>query len=223
MLILCVWALGILALARFAHWSEATREVLAYADDIVCVLFLIDFGVNLIRAERRWHYFITWGWIDLLSSIPSIDLLRWGRTTRILRFIRVIRGLKSARALMHFLAGRRTESALLASTLIALLLIVSSSIAVLEFEVPEGGNITNAQDAMWWAVTTMTTVGYGDRYPITPEGRIVGVLLMGAGVAIFGVLSGAIASWFLKPATQETDVDLAEIKQLLLELRDRRT
>jgi len=76
-LILCVWALGILALGRFAHWSQATRDVLAYADDIVCVLFLIDFGVNLIRAERRWHYFITWGWIDLLSSIPSIDLLRW--------------------------------------------------------------------------------------------------------------------------------------------------
>jgi voltage-gated potassium channel len=122
---------------------------------------------------------------------------------------------------MHFLAGRRTESALLASTLIALLLIVSSSIAVLEFEVPEGGNITNAQDAMWWAVTTMTTVGYGDRYPITPEGRIVGVFLMAAGVAIFGVLSGAIASWFLRPAAQEADVDLAEIKRLLLALSER--
>jgi voltage-gated potassium channel len=221
MLILCVWALGILALARFARWSNATLEVLAYADDIVCVLFLIDFVVNLIRAERPWHYFITWGWIDLLSSIPTVDLLRWGRTARILRFMRVIRGLKSARALTHFLSGRRTESALLASTLIALLLIVSASIAVLEFEVPDGGNIATAQDAMWWAVSTMTTVGYGDRYPITPEGRIVGVFLMAAGVAIFGVLSGAIASWFLAPATQEADVDLAEIKELLLELRHR--
>src|SRR3954466_8034769 len=102
MLVLCVWALGILALARFAHWSAATREILAYADDGICFLFLADFVVSLIRAKRRWHYFITWGWIDLLSSIPSIDLLRWGRTARILRFMRVIRGLKSARALTHF-------------------------------------------------------------------------------------------------------------------------
>jgi voltage-gated potassium channel len=122
-----------------------------------------------------------------------------------------------------FRRSRRTESTLLASSLLALLLIVSASIAILEFEVPGGGNIATAQDAMWWAVSTMTTGGYGDRYPITSEGRIVGVFLMAAGVGLFGVLSGAVASWFLAPAAKEADVNLAEIKQLLLELRDRGT
>ena len=221
MLVLCVCTLLMLAVGTFARWDESTRAVLAYADNTVCALFLLDFIVSLYRAPRRMHYFMTWGWVDLLSSIPAIDALRWGRAARVLRFLRVLRGLKSARVLTQFVAGRRTESTLLASSLIALLLIVSCSIAVLEFEVPDGGNIATAQDAMWWAVTTMTTVGYGDRYPITSEGRLVGVLLMAAGVGLFGILSGAVASWFLSPAAHEADVDRAEIKQLLIELRNR--
>jgi voltage-gated potassium channel len=221
MLVLCLWALVILAAGVFVRWTDATGAVLAYADDIVCGLFLVDFFVSLYRAPRRLHYLVTWGWVDLLSSIPAIDMFRWGRAARILRFLRVLRGIKSARALTHFVVGRRTESTLLASSLVTLLLVVSASIAVLEFEAPDGGNIATAQDAMWWAVSTMTTVGYGDRYPITSEGRIVGVFLMAAGVGLFGILSGAVASWFLSPVAQEAETDSAEIKQLLVELKEK--
>ncbi len=149
MLLLCVWALAVLAVSTFAHWSDSTRTVLSYADNVVCGLFFLDFMVSFYRAPRKTRYLVTWGWIDLLSSIPAIDVLRWGRAARLMRILRVLRGLKSARALTHFLVGRRAESALLASTLIALLLIVCCSIAVLEFELPDGGNITTAQHAMW--------------------------------------------------------------------------
>jgi voltage-gated potassium channel len=117
--------------------------------------------------------------------------------------------------------ARRAESAFLASILISIFMIVACSIAILEFEVPEGGNIATAQDAMWWAVSTMTTVGYGDRYPITSEGRLVAVFLMAAGVGLFGIVSGSVASWFMSPAAKHADVDLEEIKHLLQELRDR--
>ena len=118
---------------------------------------------SLKQAPSKRRYLVTWGWVDLISSIPAIDVFRWGRTARVLRVLRVLRGVRSARELVHFLARRRVESAALATVLLSLLLVVCSSIAVIELEIPAGGNITTAEDAMWWAVATTTTVGYGER------------------------------------------------------------
>ncbi len=221
MLTLCVWALTVLSASTFVKLSDSTRTILVYADNLVCGLFFVDFLLSFYHAPGKLRYLGTWGWIDLLSSIPTVDALRWGRAARLMRIVRVLRGLKSARALTHFVVGRRTESAVLASMLVVLLLIVAGSIAILEFEVPGGGNIATAEDAMWWAISTLTTVGYGDRVPITSEGRIVAVFLMAAGVGVFGTLSGAMASWFLSPAAQETDLDLDEVKRLLVDVRTR--
>ncbi len=222
MLTLCAWALLVLGAGVFVRWDESTRTIIGYADSLVCVLFFGDFIYNLATARRKLVYLRTWGWIDLLSSIPIVDSLRWGRAARAMRILRVLRGVKSARAMAHFLVSRRAESAFLAAALVSLLLIVCCSIAVLEFEVPAGGNIASAEDAMWWAISTMTTVGYGDRFPITSEGRIVAIFLMAAGVGMFGTVSGLAATWFLSPAVEETDDDLAEIKILLRELREHR-
>jgi voltage-gated potassium channel len=144
-----------------------------------------------------------------------VGSLRIGRAARAMRILRVIRGVKSARAIAHFLVAKRAESAFLATVLLALLVLVFSSISILQFEMPGGGNIQTAEDAMWWAISTMTTVGYGDRYPITTEGRLIAVFLMAAGVGVFGTFSGLIASWFLSPAVEETDTDLARIEKRL--------
>ena len=65
-------------------------------------------------------------------------------------------------------------------------------------DVPEA-NIKGVEDAIWWAFVTITTVGYGDRFPVTSEGRLIGALLMTAGVGLFGTFSGFVASWFLAP------------------------
>jgi len=77
----------------------------------------------------------------------------------------------------------------------------SGSIAALHFEsASTDGNIRTAGDALWWAIVTVTTVGYGDLYPVTVEGRVVAVVLMVAGVGTFATLAGALASWFLAGA-----------------------
>src|SRR5687767_13142910 len=79
MLALCVYALVIMALRVALPISESTRTILEYADNAVCVLFLVDFILSLYVAPDRWTYLRTWGWLDLLSAIPMVDMARWGR------------------------------------------------------------------------------------------------------------------------------------------------
>jgi voltage-gated potassium channel len=219
MLCLCVWALLSLALTSFARIPDSVAAVLEIADYGVCFVFFLDFLRSVYRAPKRFEYLIRWGWIDLLSSIPVVDSLRWGRAARVMRILRVMRGVRSARAIAHFIAAKRAESAFLASILLTLLVLVCASITVLQFEPMAGGTIRTAQDAMWWAVSTMTTTGYGDAIPITAEGRIASVFLMAAGVGLFGTVSAVVASWFLSPGEKARDAELEEIHALLLELR----
>ena len=222
MLCLCIWALLALGANSFFELSSSTEAILGYADDVVCVLFLADFVHSLYIAPNKGRYLTTWGWIDLLSSIPAVGPLRLGRAIRVMRILRVMRGVKSARAIACFLTARRAQSTALAAALLTLLLVVLCSIAVLQFEIPAKGNIDSAENAIWWAISTMTTVGYGDAYPITPEGRVVAVFLMAAGVGVFGTLSGLVASWFLsssKEAQEEAQSDLGEIRAILTDLR----
>lgn len=221
MLALCLWAVASLAAKTFWHLDVETETVLDYADNAACGLFFLDFLTSLYRAPQRWKYLITWGWLDLLSSIPTGDVLRWGRAARILRILRVLRVVKSVRLLAHFVVEQRAESAFLATLLLSLLLTVFASIAMLQLETSPDANIRTAQDAMWWAVSTMTTVGYGDRYPTTGEGRLVAVFLMAAGVGLFGTFSGLVASWFLSPTAENTDTDVQQLKAMVADLQRR--
>lgn len=76
------------------------------------------------------------------------------------------------------------------------MLVIFSAIAILQVETDTGSNIKTAEDAIWWAYVTVTTVGYGDKYPITTEGRIIAAVLMTCGVGLFGTFTAYIASWF---------------------------
>lgn len=132
-----------------------------------------------------------------------IDIARWGRAGRILRIFRILWGLRASQSL-------------------------ASSIAILHFESGPDANIVSAGDAMWWAFARITTVGSGDRYPTTGEGRMVAVLLMSADVGLFGTFSGFLASWFIGEEEKAENAELVQIRgelervRELLELRDNR-
>ncbi|MGE0823415.1 MAG: potassium channel family protein [Candidatus Binatia bacterium] len=184
-----------------------------------CVLFFVDFLISLMRASDKKQYLYTWGWIDLASSIPTVDVLRWGRIARVARIFRVLRGVRATTLIASFILNRRPQGAFLTTVLVSLLLIVFSSVAILQFERAPESNINSPEEAVWWAFVTITTVGYGDHYPITFEGRIIAACLMVAGVSLFGTVSGFVAAWFLTPEEKQQENELEDIRKELQRIR----
>lgn len=213
-LLVSLIAIGMLAVGVVIELTPSARSLLAYADLTVCVVFQIDFVISLIRAQNRWRYLVTWGWVDLLSSIPVFDAMRWGRAARVVRILRVIRGIKATRFLASLVFQNRARNALLGGSFVAVVVVFLSSFSILHFEGAAEGNIRSAEDALWWAICTVTTVGYGDLYPTSWEGRIVAFMLMVTGASSFGALSGLIASSFLHNEDDHQD----ELRDLTAEV-----
>jgi len=216
MLVLCLYVLLALAAEKMFTLPEQVALALNYIDFAICILFILDFAVQLFKAENKLSYFFTWGWIDLISSIPNISMLRWGRLIRLFRIIRIFRAVRSTRLIFQVMFTNRTHGTFASVALTCFILVIFATISILYVEVLPACNIKTAGNALWWAFTTITTMGYGDYYPITLEGRIIAGILMTAGIALFGTFTAYVASWFLK-ATGEAE-EAMEIK-ILEEIR----
>ncbi len=196
-LVLSIYVLLSLVVSTFFNLSDELTNLLNYIDNIICIVFLIDFSIRFKNANNK-LVFMKWGWIDLIASIPSIELLRAGRLLRLIRLVRVFRALKSTKLIYEHINKNKKQSALTSVALISFLMVIFSSIAILQFEKDVNSNIKTAEDAIWWSYVTITTVGYGDKFPITTEGRIIGAMLMTAGVGIFGTFTALVSSWFIE-------------------------
>lgn len=210
-LLLSVGALALAAALALVDTRTAIGELLEYADVGVCAIFLIDFAVSLAYAPNKLRYLVTWGWLDAISAIPAIDFARWGRAARIFRVLRVLRALRATRVVAALALRYRARNAVLAAALLLMLTVFTCSIGILHFESDAGGNIKTAPDALWWAISTVTTVGYGDFYPVTWEGRLIAALLMITGVGVFSALAGAMSTLFLSPSIGRED---SEVRRL---------
>lgn len=211
---LSVYVLAAMAVEVVLPLSPQTRSILLYIDNAICVIFICDFFYRLFTASNKWH-FLRWGWIDLLSSIPAVPAVRVGRAVRVIRVLRLLRGFRSAKTIGSVLFAHRAKGTLASAVFLCVLLIVFASVAILQVENDPNSNIRNPEDALWWSVVTVTTVGYGDKFPVTSEGRVLGIALMLAGVSLFAVFSGAFAAWFIDGA-QEEDQSEEQGEQVLL-------
>jgi voltage-gated potassium channel len=201
-LVFSVYVLMALLIDSFFTMPAEVSKVLDLVDNGICVFFLIEFSIRFYKAENKLK-FMKWGWIDLVSSIPNVDFLRAGRTLRLIRLLRIVRAFRSTKHLMTHVFQNRVQGAFTTVVILAALLIIFSSISVLQFETAPDSNIKTAEDALWWSYVTVTTVGYGDKFPVTTEGRVVGMILMTAGVGLFGTFTGLISSWFLGEKKRE--------------------
>jgi voltage-gated potassium channel len=195
--ILAIFSLVILIIPIIVQLPASTVDLLDTAENLLCFVFFADFLRSLFRAPNKWAYFLKGGgWLDLLGSIPfgKFAVFRFARLFRIARVMRTLKG----NDFRKMLTDRLAQNTLLFTLVIALILIFTIALLVLDAE--QGNphaNITTYTNAIWWAFVTITTVGYGDYYPVTNLGRLWALILMFSGLGIIGVLSSYLASMFI--------------------------
>ena len=209
-----IYVLAALAAQEFIELESATVDLLRVLDLCACAFFLWDFVLNVRNAPDRWVY-LRWGWIDLLSSIPFVDPLRWGR---IARMVRLVRALRSLRILSQALFADRTKALGLSVASFALLVWVSASIFVVEFEAALGGQIDSAPEALQWTFAALM----GERAVgplVSPEAQILGSALAKAGVILFSVSAALLVSWLLEPHRERQAAEIREVRAELEAVR----
>jgi voltage-gated potassium channel len=177
---------------------------------VTWLLFVVDLLVRVVLAPD-WRRYLLRHWFDVL--VVALPLLRPLRLLRLVPLLRVLNrrattGLRGRLAV--YVAGG------------AALLALCGALTVLDAERanPEA-NIVSFGDAIWWAAATMTTVGYGDRYPTTNVGRLAAVALMVSGIAVLGVVTATLASWLAEQVKTSEQVQTEELRAEIADLRAR--
>ena len=195
--------------------NHDARLACGWLNVAIWVLFAADYGVRLVTAGRRAH-FVRRNWLDLV--VLALPMLRPLQALLVLGALNML-----AKRGAGFIRGRVVAAVCFAVTAVSFV----AALAMLDAERsnPEA-NIRDFGDAAWWAAVTIPTVGYGDRYPTTTEGRFIAAGLMLTGIALLGVITAAIASWFVERMSevsaghQETQEDLAELLTEVRALRE---
>jgi len=172
--------------------------LLVFMEPILTAILLIDFGIRLRRSRpRRWHYMNhEGGWFDFLGSLPYGHLLR---LFRLWRASQAFQQYGATNVIRWFVLNRAKGTLFLVFSLLIIVL-EGGGILVLHFEAgAPGSNIETGGEALWWGVVTITTVGYGDLYPVTPGGQVTATIMIFAGVALVGIFTAWAASVFMAP------------------------
>lgn len=177
--------------------SHGARHVVDELDIIVWIVFVVEYVVRLILAPRKIH-FILRNILDLVVVV--VPVLRPLRVARLARFARIgaVTGLASRHSRGHFHIDTTIQV-----ILIAVIIVFVGAVGMLDVERnAPGSNIHSFGDALWWAISTITAVGYGDKFPVTGQGHLIGAVVMITGVAVLGTVTASVASWFIDSLQQ---------------------
>lgn len=167
---------------------------------ILWATFLADYLARLALAENRWKWIAKHWWELVLIVLPMF------------RPLRILRILPTLVLLQRFSSGSSRVTVSMYTSVASTLIVLVSSVTFYEYEAPHPGSpIQNFGDSIYWAMTTMTTVGYGDIVPMTIPGKIIAVTLMATGIAVFGIATAMVSSWLV----QQVQDDAAEAETVL--------
>lgn len=211
----------------FVVQDKSLDTVLTVMNGIFSAIFVADFLYRIVTAPSAGAYFFRhFGWADLVASVPLAQF----KILRVFRLVRVYRllGDVGTRTVRRALIRDRAGSSLYVLLLMGILVLEFGSLLILRVEQnAPGANITTASDAIWYTVVTISTVGYGDQYPVTEAGRLVGTAVIVVGVGIFGTFTGYLANFFLSPRKKGsappvavTDTSAATVERLRLSLEE---
>lgn len=219
--LLSIFNLAIAFVSDFVDFNQNTLDVILIIDTILTIFFLFDFCFRIFTTSSKSTYFFKrWGWADLLACAPMLRIFRVFRIVRAVRLMRTF-GVKN---MINEVVNNRAGSALYITVFSVILLAEMAALLILQAEkINPDANISSGGDAVWWVFVTITTVGYGDKYPTTLWGRTIGVVVMFCGIALIGVLTSFLASFFVAApkkkeeefAPDDPKAKVAEIKALL--------
>lgn len=196
-LALSIYVLIIVSAETFYVFDSEISLVLQRIDLAICMFFLCDFFLNLYRAESKREY-LRWGWIDLLSSIPMVDPLRWGRLARVVRIVRVLRSLKSLRVIVGAIKKSRFETLSLLVVLSTFITYTVSAALILEMERDYGGSIDTANEALQWAFLNIMNAKISITQAQSQGGMIVTIVLNKLGLLLFAYINAVLIAWLIK-------------------------
>jgi voltage-gated potassium channel len=218
--LITLMALAVTVLYYLMPLPEYVLEVLYFINYVDALILLSDFVARLWYAPNKLRYLLPLGLFDLLGSLPGWPLLRLLRLPSLLLTWRELRQTESGE-LRRTARNRLAESTLLTAILLAFLVTTVGGMAIVYVEAPvEGSNIKTGGDALWYALVTIATVGYGDRYPITSQGRLIGSTLIVVGVGIFSILTSFISAQFLARRKAAVSSENEHLRQHMAQMFD---
>ena len=219
LLILSVITIVFLGIGILSDLDKDISILFLSFDTLICIIFLSDVLHKGVLSKSGRKEYWKWGWIDLLSSIPLLVYLRWGRLYGIFKIILLFRRFKSTKEIFSHLFKDPAAGTLFSVGVASLILLIVGSIGILYFELEaKDSNIISAKDALWWSFVTLTSGAYGDFFPVTGEGKIVAALLTVAGFGLLGTLTAFLAKYWVGGSTRR---DSEEIKKSLARIEAR--
>lgn len=192
----------------------AARPSLELVDASLTVIFALEFASRFAASRNRARY-LRAHLIDLVALVPTIRGVRLLRLLRLLRLVRAFTGVARAAASLEHLANHRGLVWLFAAWGGVMVL---CSLALYAAENGFNEAVTSPLDALWWGITTMTTVGYGDVYPKTAEGRLAAGVLMVLGIGLYSAITATVTSFMLSDGSQQSVAgDLERVRVLYAE------